>query len=244
MFRKMFNRLHPFMDADDGTEINEVEESEEMQEVADPADDEEGEEEQEAADPAEDEQDKSDSAFADMRRRLKEAEEKAAQLEAEREEYDQTLGLFFEGDNKIAQAKAHYEGISLEEAQSLIAKEREDRNLKAENKQLEDELNQLRYERRKADDLAAIKEAYPDADLKDVEELGEEFFAYRTMGISAVDAFNGIQMKKSKPPKSMGKAKTAPPEKDFFTKEEVEAMSQSEVSKNYDKIRKSMGRWK
>ena len=28
------------------------------------------------------------------------------------------------------------------------------------------------------------------------------------------------------------------------TKEEVEAMSQSEVSKNYDKIRKSMGRWK
>ena len=160
----MFNRLHPFMDADDGTEINEVEESEEMQEVADPADDEEGEEEQEAADPAEDEQDKSDSAFADMRRRLKEAEEKAAKLEAEREEYDQTLGLFFEGDNKIAQAKAHYEGISLEEAQSLIAKEREDRNLKAENKQLEDELNQLRYERRKADDLAAIKEAYPDAD--------------------------------------------------------------------------------
>lgn len=244
MFRKMFNRLHPFMDADDGTEINEVEESEEMQEVADPADDEEGEEEQEAADPAEDEQDKSDSAFADMRRRLKEAEERAAELEAEREEYDQTLGLFFEGDNKIAQAKAHYEGISLEEAQSLIAKEREDRNLKAENKQLEDELNQLRYERRKADDLAAIKEAYPDADLKDVEELGEEFFAYRTMGISAVDAFNGIQMKKSKPPKSMGKAKTAPPEKDFFTKEEVEAMSQSEVSKNYDKIRKSMGRWK
>lgn len=240
----MFNRLHPFMDADDGTEINEVEESEEMQEVADPADDEEGEEEQEAADPAEDEQDKSDSAFADMRRRLKEAEERAAELEAEREEYDQTLGLFFEGDNKIAQAKAHYEGISLEEAQSLIAKEREDRNLKAENKQLEDELNQLRYERRKADDLAAIKEAYPDADLKDVEELGEEFFAYRTMGISAVDAFNGIQMKKSKPPKSMGKAKTAPPEKDFFTKEEVEAMSQSEVSKNYDKIRKSMGRWK
>ena len=94
-----------------------------------------------------------------MRRRLKEAEEKAAKLEAEREEYDQTLGLFFEGDNKIAQAKAHYEGISLEEAQSLIAKEREDRNLKAENKQLEDELNQLRYERRKADDLAAIKEA-------------------------------------------------------------------------------------
>lgn len=244
MFRKMFNRLHPFMDADDGTEINEVEESEEMQEVADPADDEEGEEEQEAADPAEDEQDKSDSAFADMRRRLKEAEEKAAKLEAEREEYDRTLGLFFEGDNKIAQAKAHYEGISLEEAQSLIAKEREDRNLKAENKQLEDELNQLRYERRKADDLAAIKEAYPDADLKDVEELGEEFFAYRTMGISAVDAFNGIQMKKSKPPKSMGKAKTAPPEKDFFTKEEVETMSQSEVSKNYDKIRKSMGRWK
>ena len=244
MFRKMFNRLHPFMDADDGTDINEVEESEEMQEVADPADDEEGEEEQEAADPAEDEQDKSDSAFADMRRRLKEAEEKAAKLEAEREEYDQTPGLFFEGDNKIAQAKAHYEGISLEEAQSLIAKEREDRNLKAENKQLEDELNQLRYERRKADDLAAIKEAYPDADLKDVEELGEEFFAYRTMGISAVDAFNGIQMKKSKPPKSMGKAKTAPPEKDFFTKEEVEAMSQSEVSKNYDKIRKSMGRWK
>ena len=61
----------------------------------------------EAADPAEDEQDKSDSAFADMRRRLKEAEEKAAKLEAEREEYDQTLGLFFEGGSCVEDVTSH-----------------------------------------------------------------------------------------------------------------------------------------
>ena len=54
----------------------------------------------------------------------------------------------------------------------------------------------------------------------------------------------GLQLKKGKPPKSMGAVKTATPQKDTFTREEVEAMSSKERVKNYDKIRKSMASWK
>ncbi len=32
-------------------------------------------------------------------------------------------------------------------------------------------------------------------------------------------------------------------DKDFFTKEQVEEMSQSEINKNFDKIRESMRKW-
>lgn len=46
-------------------------------------------------------------------------------------------------------------------------------------------------------------------------------------------------------PPSMGDVKpTSSGEKEFFTHEEVAAMDQATVSKNYEKIRKSMGTWK
>ena len=35
-----------------------------------------------------------------------------------------------------------------------------------------------------------------------------------------------------------------PPEEIFFTREQVKAMSRSEISKNYEKIRKSQERWR
>jgi len=35
-----------------------------------------------------------------------------------------------------------------------------------------------------------------------------------------------------------------PPESTFFTREQVKAMSRAEISKNYEKIRKSQEKWK
>lgn len=228
------------------------ERSEEMQEVAVPAEEiaeDESAETEEVADLPTDDEDEvveeedeeetspSDSAFAEMRRRNKELEARVAEL-------DSTLGLFFDGDNKVAQAKAHYEGITVEEAQAQIDEANAASTLKEENEELKEQLNALQYEKNKADDLQAIRKAHPEADIKDVEDLGEKFFSFRVMGIDAVDAYEAITLKaKNKPPKNMGKVKTSAPEKDYYTSEEVDAMSEAEVKKNFDKIRASMSKW-
>ena len=211
-----------------------VETGEEAEDVAEPLD-EEGEEEQEVADPAED---KSDAAFAQMRRDLEAAQRRADELE-------EALGLWFEGDNKAAQAHAHYEDITLDEAISNMEQKRALNQLEAEKADLEEQLQQLQFENLKAEDLKAIKSARPDANIKDVLELSEEFFKYRTMDIDPVTAYDAIQLKKGVPPKSIGRARTGAPTKTgYFTREEVKAMSPSQISKNFDKIRESMSKWK
>jgi len=237
---EMFRGFNPLRDPDEGTgggdSIDEsVETGEEVEESAEPLD-EEGAEEQEVAEPAEEES-KSDAAFAEMRRKLEAAERRAEELE-------EALGLWFDGDDKAAQAHAHYEDISLDEAIANMETKRELNQLRAEKEALEEERNQLEFNNLKATDLREIKAKYPDANLKDVEELGEDFFKYRTMDIDAVTAYEAIQMKKGRPPKPIGKAKTGAPAKTgFYTKEEVEAMSPSQIRKNFDKIRESMGKW-
>ena len=232
-----FNRPHS-EDADMGGGYSPAEEvvetGEEAEDVAEPLD-EEGEEETEVAEPSED---KSDAAFAQMRRDLEAAQRRADELE-------EALGLWFEGDNKAAQAHAHYEDITLDEAISNMEQKRALNQLEAEKADLEEQLQQLQFENLKAEDLKAIKSARPDANIKDVLELGEEFFKYRTMDIDPVTAYDAIQLKKGVPPKSIGKARTGAPTKTgYFTREEVKAMSPSQISKNFDKIRESMSKWK
>ena len=246
---KTFIGFNPLRSEDAGmeggypTEESVVETGEEEMETAEPSD-EEGVEEQETAEPAE-EDSKSDAAFARMRRELEEAQRRASELEAQIQEYDDALGQWFEGDDKIAQAYAHYEDIPLDEAISNIEQRREINQLRAEKEALEEQRNQLEFNNLKAADLREIKTKYPDANLKDVEELGEKFFKYRAMEIDAVSAYEAIQMSKGQPPKPMGKAKTGSPQKTgLFTKEEVQAMSPSQISKNFDKIRESMSKWK
>ena len=98
----------PMLEEDDGLNIGGT--GEEEQEVAEPVN-EEGGEEQEVAEPV----NKSDSAFAELRRRAEEAERKVNELEARNAEYDETLGLFFDGDNKIAQARAYHDEVPVEQ---------------------------------------------------------------------------------------------------------------------------------
>ena len=225
----------PMLEEDDGLNIGGT--GEEEQEVAEPVN-EEGGEEQEVAEPV----NKSDSAFAELRRRAEEAERKVNELEARNAEYDETLGLFFDGDNKIAQARAYHDEVPVEQvvANMQAAKEREE--MQSQNESLKAENDLLRYNQMKAQDLAELKE-HGITDIADVEELGEDFFRYRANGLSASEAYDFIQMRKPKPPKSMGKVEPSPTEKDFFTRDEVMAMSSAERFKHIDKITASMKKW-
>ena len=225
----------PMLEEDDGLNIGGT--GEEEQEVAEPVD-EEGEEEQEVAEPV----NKSDSAFAELRRRAEEAERKVNELEARNAEYDETLGLFFDGDNKIAQARAYHDEVPVEQVVANMQAAREREEMQSQNESLKAENDLLRYNQMKAQDLAELKE-HGITDIADVEELGEDFFRYRANGLSASEAYDFIQMRKPKPPKSMGKVEPSPTEKDFFTRDEVMAMSSAERFKHIDKITASMKKW-
>ena len=225
----------PMLEEDDGLNIGGT--GEEEQEVAEPVN-EEGGEEQEVAEPV----NKSDSAFAELRRRAEEAERKVNELEARNAEYDETLGLFFDGDNKIAQARAYHDEVPVEQVVANMQAAREREEMQSQNESLKAENVLLRYNQMNAQDLAELKEPGI-TDIADVEELGEDFFRYRANGLSASEAYDFIQMRKPKPPKSMGKVEPSPTEKDFFTRDEVMAMSSAERFKHIDKITASMKKW-
>lgn len=232
MFRKMFS-FQPYMAEDDGLTAGT---GAEAPEVAEPVV-EEGAEETEPAEPS-----KSDAAFAEMRRRAEEAERRAEAAEQMNREYDDALGLFFQGDNKAAQARAYHDDLPLEQVIADMNEARESNNLKKQLEQVQSERDSLLFENLKAQDMRELEKA--GYHVEKLEDLGDEYFAYRGMGIPAVQVYEGIQMKKGAPPKPLGKVQTASPDKDYFTRDEVEAMSSSERIKNYDKIRASMGKWK
>lgn len=240
---EMFSRFEPLLAPEDMGGGGES--GVEVQDVAEP-ETEVGVEEQEPAEPVES---KSDASFAKMRRELealqKEKEtwsQKEAEWNETRDEYEEALGRYFQGENKAAQAIAHYDEIPLEQVVNDMKARRELNGLRAENKRLADELNAQGFENAKAKDLAEIKAAFPDADITDVMDI-ENFAQFRAMGIEASKIYEAHKMKQGNPPKSIGKVKASVPTKDTFTKAEVDAMSPKDRIKNFDKIRASMAKW-
>ena len=125
----------------------------------------------------------------------------------------------------------------------------------ASDPQLKQERERLqRYEQQEAEqcfakDLAAIKKAFPDEKAKHISELGDEFMAMMASGkVSAVAAYRAIREQRQidhPAPKSMGDVGgSGGTEKEYYTPDEVQRMSPAEVRKNYEKIRRSMTRWK
>lgn len=125
----------------------------------------------------------------------------------------------------------------------------------ASDPQLQQERERLqRYEQQEAEqcfakDLAAIKKAFPDERAKHISELGDEFMAMMASGkVSAVAAYRAIREQRQidhPAPKSMGDVGgSGGTDKEFYTPDEVQRMSPAEVSKNFDKIRRSMASWK
>lgn len=241
MLKTLFDRLHGLrlLDADSGSlgggEGAEVTEPAEPSETNDA-----GAEEQEVAEPAGDEGRKNDAdaAFAEMRRNLEAAQ-------AERDQYRDALGLFFEGDDMVAQARAQAEEKSVDDVKREMAAEQRLKDLQSENQTLTEQINDYEAERRMSDDLKEIQSIDPN--VKSLEDLGPNFLTYIAAGLSGKHAYYAAKAQdmaeKVTPPETIGKVNQAAGEKTDFTREEVAGMSQEEVSKNYEAIRRSMTRW-
>ena len=80
-------------------------------------------------------------------------------------------------------------------------------------------------------------------------ELGDEYMIMMATGqVDAVTAYEAVRAKRNrtapKPP-STGKIHSgAAKQGAFYTKEQVEAMTDRQIEENYDDIRRSMAQWK
>ena len=182
-----------------------------------------------------------DARFAQMRRENE-------QLKAERDQLNEALGLFFEGDSdqKIVSAQAMAQNKTEEEIRAEIEAENERERLEDELEQTKSELLGYQTQAQMDKDLKAIQAIDPT--VKDLDSLGEDFLDLIASGrVSAVQAYYAAKAKgeaeRAVAPAEVGKVNQSEGPKDTYTKEEVEAMSPAEVREHYDAIRKSMKSW-
>lgn len=245
MLKNMFTK---HLDIDDGLDIAGA--GAEELEVADPVESEGGAEELEVADPVLEDGTpsmKTDSAWAEMRRRAEEAEARQAEIEAQNAMMADALGMYFEGDpmEMAIQARANAIGVSPEVERERMQAEMERQTTEFENVTLKNELQQIKIERMMEKGLADIQQI--DAGVKDLTDLGADFPKYIAAGLSSVDAYFAVKAKEAKtkvnPPKPIGSVNTTKAESDYFTKEEVEAMSDEELDANLEAIERSWKKW-
>lgn len=203
------------------------------------ADETEGAEESEVAEPISGKTD-ADARFAEMRRENEE-------LKALNEELESALGNFFDGDTdqKIVSANALAQGKTEQEIRDEIEAENEWNRLNQENEELNNKLLDIETRTQMEHDLQTIQKLDPS--VKSLDDMGKDFLAYIASGLDATQAYYATKAKESAEktvaPEEVGKVNQSAPPKDYYTREEVQAMSQKEVHEHYDAIRKSMSQW-
>lgn len=199
--------------------------------------------------------------FAAQRRAAQEAAQEAARAKAENERLLGALhGYGYQGSPQdIAdQLEAAAKQITVEQvraqraevekkAQEALRQSPEFLRLQAER----DALSQMAAETVFRQDLSAINKAFPDAKVKSIDEIGPQFQRLRAAGIDTLTAYAAVRQAKEavrKPaPPSMGAVNaSSSKEKDFYTPDEVDRLSDKELDdpKVWQRVRKSMTRWK
>lgn len=190
-----------------------------------------------------------DAAFAQMRRNNEELQRQLAEAQRQSKEYEDALGLFFDGEDKALQAQAYYNQRPVEDIRAEHQMQAQLEELQTKNQNLEQQLLEQQAQAQMEADLAEIQKLHPE--VKSIGELGEEFLAFRFNKMGEVGAEQAFQMmmayKASTTPKKppiIGSVSTQEkPQNDYFTRDEVLAMSPEEVKKNYDIIRQSQSKW-
>lgn len=159
--------------------------------------------------------------------------------------------------NAAIAAQAQKAGVEPEKARQLVDSMRdtirqtdpEFRRMVQENQAVRRQQAEAVQQKVFAQDLAAIRKMYPDEKAKSVTELGDEYMAMMATGqVDAVSAYEAVRAKRQrtapKPP-STGKIQAgAAGQGAYYTREQVNAMSDEQIERNFDDIRRSMATWK
>jgi hypothetical protein len=146
--------------------------------------------------------------------------------------------------------KAAKEGKSVEDVRAEVAEEDKTRRELIDN---DPEVKQLRdtvRETHAKELLKVFQDAYPDDNITALDGIDQQVFRMIVSGIDPVLAYKVVKdtnQQKQPPKKDLpGSVKSEGPvvEKEYYTREEVEAMSTKEVAENYDAVMASQKKWK
>jgi hypothetical protein len=265
MFKRFFQ---PYLEADDGISAiggaadHQDPEPDSISDI-DGADPTAGPEPTPTEPPAKVQQSAEDNAkFAAARReseaKAKQEADRAAALEVQNNRLMQALrGYGYEGaPEEIADMlMAQSQGITIEQAKA-VRQQQEAEDAKFTQLQTENEFfRSIAKSAAMKEDLATLKSAYPNdakvQSLKDITELGTDFFGFMSAlkdPAKAYDALLIMQGRTTKPvPPDIGAVNSSTgKEKDFYTPDEVDKLT----SKDYDnpkimeRVRQSMLKWK
>lgn len=183
---------------------------------------------------------------AENARRAEEAERALAEMQAREEARSNVVTRLTGRENGDIEILAESMDLDPSDLASLISAEQDNTSKDNEIQRLSDELASVKAEKQMQADLAEIQKIDPS--VTSCEQLGESYVSYIKAGLSATDAYFAVKSKEAattpSAPKEIGKVNSEPPEKDFFTKEEVDAMTSEQRYKNADKILASFSKWK
>lgn len=213
-------------------------ESVEMEDVADPSESEEAHSEpEEYTDNGRTEQ---DSAFAEMRRKNQE-------LEHENKLMFEALNRYFNGDDAqelSIQANAYADSRDPDEVRAEFERNQETENLRTENESLQEQLMNIQIEQRMADDLRTIQKIDPT--IKSLSDLGDSYLNFISAGLDATDAYYASivrdQKEKVYPPNEIGRIADTKIDRDYYTSEELDNLTDEEMDANWEKVMRSMKR--
>lgn len=227
------------------TEVAEPSSSVETQEVAEPV--------QTSEETATGGKTSQDAAFAEMRRARQAAEKELAQARAELAKRDAAETAKRNAFRNIAGSEtadvdALAEALGVDTDDVLASIQAEQANVEKDSliEDLNEKVRMLSAEKQVNESIKELQAL--DSSITDINDLGEEFVDFVSKGLTVEQAYYAVKGKQiattATPPKPVGKVNNQPPEKDFFTEAEVDAMTEEQQRANAKKILASMPRWK
>ena len=219
-------------------ETEALEESAETQDVAEPAT--ETDNSEESYEQPTHQRSEADAAFAEMRR----------QNQALQQEHDmmmQALSRYFEGDSVedlVINANAYAEQRDPEDYRQDYERNREYEDLKLRNAELEEQLLDAEVNRLMREGLREVQSIDPN--VKSLDDLGSTFTNLIANGIPTKEAYYAAKAMELKEkvlaPDAIGRVSDTKAERDYYTSEELDNLTDEEMDANWDKVMRSMGR--
>ena len=193
--------------------------------------------------------------LAETKKALAEKEKQYAELEKKKAEYEKGLGeMGYKGEDAMFRAVAEHTGKSPEEVKAEWDKRNSDIEEAVKNhpavKEAEELKAKLLAEKEQQEamtirnaDLIAVKTKYPNEKAEDVGDFGEEFAGLRRAGFDAVRAYELLHLnekQETKKPVSTGSTQGGSNGAEYYTMDEIKAMTPDEMHKNYSKVEKSL----
>ena len=188
-----------------------------------------------------------DAAFAEMRRQNQALQQEREALQQEHELMMQALSRYFDGDtveDLVINAQAYADQRDPDDYRQDYERNREFEDLKARNQELEDELMNAYVDRLMRDGLREVQSIDPN--VKSLDELGETFNHLISNGVPTKEAYYATKAMELKEkilaPDVIGRVSDTKAERDYYTSEELDNLTDEEMDANWDKVMRSMGR--